>query len=203
MSKLSRITQLLFGSTAGIDQIAQFGSFASGTPAFTTDPSQNSGGVQSLPIFLEGWFGAILGGDSPAIEDMNAIQFLFSRQLAYLMQAGVAEWDNATTYYIGSRAQVNGVVYSSITNNNINHAVTDSSNWLAPTCPGVLTVNSLPFTAGMTVPANESMTWPNLEIGSGQAVVVPSNANLIGITNITVSGTGILQATGTGVIRVL
>lgn len=203
MSRLSRFTQLIFGSAAGSNQIAEYGSLAASAPATYNGSTISPAIVQTLANYLEGWFGAVIGQNSPAIEDMNALCYLYAFQLAYIFQAGIPEWDSGTTYYTGSLVQSSGVWYVSLTDTNLNHAVTDSTRWFTPTQPGVLSPNALPFASGMILPANQSMLWPNLQIGNGQTGVIPNNANLIGVTNITVSGTGILQATGSGVIRVI
>ncbi len=127
MTKLARTTQKIFGSSAGVDQISEFGSLAAGVPAFTTSPAT----IQALGNYLTGWFGAVLGGNSPAIEDMNAIHFLFAYQLAYIMQSGTPEWDTATTYYKGSLASNvgGGLVYMSLTDTNVGNAQTDATKW--------------------------------------------------------------------------
>lgn len=126
MAKLTRATQKVFGSTAGVNQIAKFGSLAAGAPAYTTDPAT----IQSLANYLSGWFGAVVGANSPAIEDMNALCFLFARQIAYVMQAGVPEYDAATTYYTGSFASDSfGSIYVSLVDDNTGNAFTDSTKW--------------------------------------------------------------------------
>lgn len=126
MSKIARITQKLFGSTATAGQIGKFGSLAAGSPLTTTDPVV----MQSLSNWLDGWFAAILGGNSPAIEDMNAVCYVFAYQLGYLLQEGVAEWDSGTTYYIGSVVNDGtGVLYVSLTNTNLNNLVSDTTKW--------------------------------------------------------------------------
>lgn len=127
MSKLTRAVMKVFGGTATVGQIKQFGSLAAAAPLSTTDPVV----IQALSEFSDGWFAAVLGGNSPAIEDMNALCFLFARQLAYLGQTGIAEWDATTTYYIGSLATAvgTGVIYVSLTNTNLNNAVTDTAHW--------------------------------------------------------------------------
>lgn len=128
MSKVARKTNLLFGSSAGINQIAQFGSLAAGSSAFTTDPAV----IQSLSNYLAGWFNAIVGPNSPAIEDMNALCYLFSYQLSYMLQTGVPEWDSGTTYYQGSFVSDTGgagLIYVSLTNANLNNAVSSATNW--------------------------------------------------------------------------
>ncbi len=127
MTKIARAPQKIFGSTAISGQLKQIGSLAAGTPLTTTNPTT----MQALSNYLGGWFDCVVGSNSPAIEDMNALCYLFAYQLAYGFQAGIAEWDAATTYYTGSFAQNgNGVSYVSVVDTNLNHAVTDRSKWL-------------------------------------------------------------------------
>lgn len=126
MAKITRAIQKIFGSTAGADEIAQFGSLAASAPAFTTSPTV----IQALSNYLDGWFGAVLGENSPAIEDMNALFYLITYQLSYLMQTGIAEWNAATTYYIGSVVNDGtGLFLISLTDGNLNNALTDTDNW--------------------------------------------------------------------------
>src|SRR4051812_38133642 len=108
MSRLTRFTQLIFGSNASSAQMAQYGSFAAGTPATYSGTTITPALVQSLGNYLSGWFSAVLGQNSPAIEDMNSLCYLFAYQLSYLMQAGVPEWDAGTTYYTGDIVQILG-----------------------------------------------------------------------------------------------
>jgi hypothetical protein len=125
MSKLTRVYQRLFGSTAPSTQIGKFGSLAAGSTATTNDPTQ----VQSLSNWLDGWFAAVLGNNSPCIEDMNAVHFVLAYQLGYIFQAGVPEWDATTIYYKGSLVNAAGLIYVSLSDSNTNHAVTDNTNW--------------------------------------------------------------------------
>lgn len=126
MAKITRKTAIQFGSSAGVNQIAQFGSLLAGSPTFSTDPAV----IQALANWTQGWFSAVENVNSPAIEDMNAFCFVLAYQMAYQMQEGIPEWDSGTTYYIGSLVNNgSGVVYLSTTNANLNHAVTDPANW--------------------------------------------------------------------------
>lgn len=130
-SKILRATQKLFASNAGPTQIGKFGSLAAGTPEYTSDPEL----IQSLSGYLDGWYGAILGGNSPAIQDVNALDFLWSRQLAYLMQQGIAEWDVETEYFENSYCTFAGVIYVSVADNNLAHSpdpATNTGAWWAP-----------------------------------------------------------------------
>lgn len=102
MSKIVRKNQKIFGINAGFDQIAQFGSLAASAPTFTTDPET----IQALSNYLVGWFNGVEATNSPAIEDMNALCYLYAYQLAYLMQQGIPEYNSATTYYMGSLINV-------------------------------------------------------------------------------------------------
>lgn len=122
----------MFASTAGTNQLAEFGSLAAGVPQRYSAATVTPALIQALSNYLAGWSSAVLGGNSPAIEDMNSICYLFSYQIAYLMQAGIAEWDSATTYYIGSLVNSGGAIYRSLTDNNLNNAVTSTTNWQLP-----------------------------------------------------------------------
>lgn len=125
MAKLSRIFQKIFGVNAGLGEIGQFGSLAEGSPTTTTDPNV----IQSLSRFQGGWNDAIIGNNSPAIEDVNALWFLAYRQLAYMFENGVSEWDDETNYFIGSIVNDTGTLYYSLVNDNLNNLVSDGTKW--------------------------------------------------------------------------
>lgn len=126
MAKITRIFQNIFASTAGAGQIGEFGSLAAGTPVTTTSAAV----AQSLNNWKGGWFDAILGGNSPAIEDMNAVHFVTTYQLAYLMQAGIAEWQTDTVYYQYSLVNYLGNVFmSKVDTNTGNTPGADATKW--------------------------------------------------------------------------
>lgn len=130
MARLARYTQTLFGNTAGANQMGQFGSFAAGTPTAYTGALITPTIIQSLSQYAAGWFSAIVGANSPAVEDWNALCYLFAYQLSYVMQAGIPEWDAGTTYFTGSVAQDgSGNAFVSLTNNNLGNVLTDATNW--------------------------------------------------------------------------
>lgn len=154
MAKLPRYTQKVFASGATSGQLKQFGSLAAGAPANAVTPAD----VQALSNYLTGWFGAVIGTNSPAIEDMNSLCYLYGYQLAYLMQQGVAEWDAGTTYYVGSVAQDGaGKIYQSLQNNNLNNVLTATSFWQqivpvnlaggAPSVTGILPIANVGISA--------------------------------------------------------
>lgn len=127
MAKITRKTAKQFGENAGAQQMIQFGSFAAGSTVYTMDPDV----IQALANYASGWYAAIVGSNSPTIQDVNSLDFLWSYQLAYIMQAGIPEWDSGTTYYDGSIVTevATGVLYRSIQDTNLNHAVSDGAWW--------------------------------------------------------------------------
>ncbi len=132
MSKITRKTAIQFGSSAGANEIAQFGSLAASAPLTYSGATADPAVIQGLANWLDGWFAGVETGNSPAIEDMNGFCYVMAYQIAYAMQTGVPEWDSATTYYIGSVVQNGtGALFISNTNANLNNAVTDPVNWTA------------------------------------------------------------------------
>lgn len=143
MAALPRVLQKLFASTAAASEIGKFGSLAAGTPETTTDPA-----AMQAANWFGGWFAAVIGNNSPAIEDWNAVCYVFAYQLAYLFEKGVPEWNAETTYYIGSIVNdALGALYVSKQDTNLNHAISDTAWWvkITPTSR-VLTATSGTYT---------------------------------------------------------
>jgi hypothetical protein len=168
MAKLSRVLQNIFGSTAGSDEIAQFGSLAAGSPEFTTDPAV----IQELSQFAAGWYAGVLGGAAPTIEDTNSLFYLITYQLAYLMQQGIAEYNGSTVYYTNSFATSGGTVYVSQTDANVGNPVTGSA-WATyiPSGFGSPTSAAVPNT---TVQRNGSAAFAASAITIGGYLLTPN-----------------------------
>ncbi len=125
MARLPRVYQKIFGIDTP-SKIGKFGSLAAGSPTTTSDPVL----IQSLSQFEDGWSAAVVGDNNPALQDMNALFFLLFRQLAYIFEAGVPEWDDETTYYTGDLVNDGaGQLYFSIQDTNLNHDVSDPAWW--------------------------------------------------------------------------
>lgn len=131
MAKLPVALQKIFaGGLPPSGNIAQPGSTASGTPVYSSDPAI----LQQLAAWANGYAAQLInapgGLSSPVMEELNAILFVLTYQIAYLKQAGIPEWDPTVTYYANSWALVAGVPYISNTDANINNnPVTDPVNW--------------------------------------------------------------------------
>lgn len=130
MSKLTRKDQKIFGETAGGESISVFGSLAANNPAYSTDPDQ----IQSAE-YSGGWESAVIGQASPAMEDRNALDYLFSRQLSYLYQTGIPAYSATDTYYKGSIVSFYSTeddalkLYYSIVDDNTGNSLEDATKW--------------------------------------------------------------------------
>ena len=110
MAKITRKNQKIFADSAAASQITVFGSIKENSPN-PPDYSKDPDLIQSNE-FMQGWTGATQDDYAPYRQDMNAIQYLVTRQLAYLFQAGIPEYDSSTQYFANcSFCQINGVVY--------------------------------------------------------------------------------------------
>lgn len=139
----------IFGlnASAGSLGIGQFGSMAGGTPAYSKDPET----IQGLSAWLSGWNAAVIGSNSPALEDFNAVPYVFSYQLAYLMQQGIAEYNADTTYYTDSICQYGGVLYISTTDSNTGNTPSGASSYWTTLIPSGGSGENLFRNAGFSV----------------------------------------------------
>lgn len=128
MTKIKRTTQKIFGGNAPADDIAIMGSFKSGTPVYTDDVEK----LQNT-AYEEGYGSAIISNVAPFMEEQNSVPYVLSKQLAYLFQEGIPEYDKDTTYYVGSICKYGGVLFTSVSDNNKGHQPDsdDGTNWTA------------------------------------------------------------------------
>jgi len=165
MAKLQRKTAKLFAedANAAIGGLAQFGSLASGTPNYSTDPDV----IQALDAYKKGWSAAVLGTKSPAMEDRNALDYLLSYQQAYIMQRGIPEYLDTETYYEGSFvSKASGALYVSKVDNNTGHDPAldpTETYWMKFPTPAEVAANYVAkagdtMTGALTVQANITST---------------------------------------------
>lgn len=137
MTDLTRKEQLIFANNSTTNQVAVFGSKAqTGTMAFSSDPDVIQDVENNGQNWRAGWNNAIINGNSPLMEDFNAISYVNSYNIAYLLQKGIAEWSANTTYYIGDVVKIindnKPILYfckvAETTGTNHN-PITDNTNW--------------------------------------------------------------------------
>jgi hypothetical protein len=126
MAKIVRKNQKIFADVTPTDKLGQFGSYAAGSPAYSNDPDT----LQALTAYGAGLSAGLVNNAPPAIEDMDGLIYLFTRQLAYLFQAGIPEYNSETTYYIGSIVSVVGQLFMSVSDDNIDNDISDGTNWV-------------------------------------------------------------------------
>lgn len=130
MPRITRKQQKVFAVDATNNGV--FGSLQAQDPVHSQDPDV----IQSRTAYSNGWNDATYSAEKlPPLEEFQALQYLFSRQLAYLMQEGISEWDTNTTYYKGSLVkaiQSDGsfILYASLIDNNQGNLVTDTTKWV-------------------------------------------------------------------------
>ena len=127
MTRLKRITNKIFGSTASPDgdatngaYIGQFGSAKLGTYNATADVEE----IQALSAWDNGWIDAVIPNQQyPTLPEMTGVGKVLSYQTGYLHQEGVSEWDAGTEYYINSIVKY----ASSTTTQNATGSIGDST----------------------------------------------------------------------------
>ena len=125
---LTRQTQKVFASNANANQLAVFGSMKTGTPVYSTSLST----LQST-AYTEGWSEALLNDKAPYMEEMNAVQYGLSYQIAYLLQEGIPTYDANTNYsdtsIVKSIESGKLYFYRSLSDNNSGHALDNTTYW--------------------------------------------------------------------------
>ena len=128
MTRIARKEQKIFAENATNNGV--FGSLQANDPTISSDPDT----IQGRPAFALGWDEATYSAEKlPPLEEFQALQYLFSRQLAYLFQEGIPEWNASTTYYKGSLVKtISGTdiaIFSSLIDSNVNNQTSDTTKW--------------------------------------------------------------------------
>lgn len=170
-TNIPRITQKIFAQNAAEDDLLQFGSVLSGNATPSTSIAETQ-----TEAYQTGWRSAVISDRNyPTLGEMNAVQQVPTQQLAYLFQKGVPEWDASTTYFANvSYCQVNGVIYKSLTDNNIgNNPTTDSgTNWIIADFSNKLTNCILSAPNGVA-----TYSGLNITVKQGLKVLIPNGRN--------------------------
>lgn len=126
MTKIQRTMQKVFAGEAGSQQITEFGTPKTDNPVYTQDLTQ----IQNTN-YMYGWGAALLPDKSPWQEDMNALFYLVTKQLAYLFQEGIPEYDPGTEYSKNSFARGVGskIIYCSLQDNNTGNPLDNPDYW--------------------------------------------------------------------------
>lgn len=179
MAKIQRVKQEIFASLAGSQQVTEFGTAKTEAPVYTKDVNliQNNN-------YLYGWSPALLPDKAPWMEDMNALLYAITRQLAYIYQEGVPEYDVNTPYSVGALAKVidnqgNVTIVKSVVEDNQGNSTTDTNYWTvfqSETSAGIAT-----YEIGLPQPTFSNTLLANEIWLEGQAVSRTTYPNLFTI----------------------
>lgn len=159
MAKLARATQKIFGDNAPNTQITAFGTAMTDSPVYTRDVNTIMNNN-----YLSGWASAILADKSPYEEDTNGVLFAITRQLAYIYNEGIPEYDANTSYPIGAivKSVSNNTIniYLSLVDNNAGYPLTNTTYWKLAPIGNVQPQldNTVKLTGNQTVAGNKTFT---------------------------------------------
>lgn len=125
---LTRAYQKIFAKNAGAQGKTVFGSTAQGNTQYTTDIS-----AMQSEAYENGFADAVVSKKAPVLQDFNTVENITTRQLAYLFQKGIPEWNSETSYFKGNivlniESDI-PVLYYSLIDNNLNNQVSDTESW--------------------------------------------------------------------------
>lgn len=192
-TKITRKTQKVFASNAGGSGVAEFGSTAAGSTVFTTDLAV----IQSAE-FEEGLASGIIAGSKrlPVYEEMNGVYYTTTKQLAYLFENGIPEWDSGTEYFATSIVRKTNTyeLYGSIGNNNIGNALPSAvsdANWTYLGVLSNLSGSYLPIAGGTVTGAINEAAYVTVASASTTDIgaAASNNVSITGTTTITGLGT--------------
>lgn len=160
MAKLTRVTGKVFGGSAPLSEIGQFGSALAGTKVNTQDVAT----IQALEAYSNGWGSAILTSRNfPPIEEVTGALKTISYQGCYLLQEGIPEYDINTEYsatsivktVVGSEL----ILYISKVDNNIGNALSNTTYWARAIFTGTGAIGAPQFTLNMNAVLPDNCIW--------------------------------------------
>ena len=215
MAGITRATAQIF-STTGLTGTGGFGAGANGTTTTEAGSSNNLANIQegTSGEWAGGWLGATLGGSKfPAVEDMNAVDNVFSTQIAYILERGIPEYDAGTTYQANDIVRGVGLttLYASV-GSNVGNPLNNPTYWTFLCDLANLATNV--FTGGTTTGSANAQTLASVSPTSG---LTPSNGQTIiftagftntgsatlAITSPSISATAIKKDSGSGLVNLV
>ena len=177
MSTLTRVTGKVFGSTAPLSEIGQFGSALAGNPVNTQDVAT----IQALNAYTQGWgSGVISSRNFPPIEEVTGVLKTISYQACYLLQEGIPTYDANTNYSNTSIVKlISGtelILYVSLVDDNLNNPLTDTTKWARVIFTGTSAIGAPQITLNFNATLPTNCIW--LE---GQQYLITDYPNLYAI----------------------
>lgn len=130
MTKYNRTTGRVFAENANPNgnnpEIGVFGSAQLGTYQGSNDIDE----ISDNEAWGTGWSAGVVSNlNYPPLPEFNGILKYITQQIAYILQAGVPEWDANTVYYNNYYCSYNGKLWRSNTDDNIGNEPEQSPSW--------------------------------------------------------------------------
>lgn len=193
MARIPRVTQSIFAGSATNNGV--FGSAQANSGPGTI--SSVLATIMGLPAWATGWVNAVIGGSKfPPLEEFQALEYVHSTQIAYILQQGIPEYDAGTNYFVDNIVCKAGTfqLYGSITNGNEGNALTDGTNWkllIDLSSPAnKLAVVSKAFTAGAYTVLAADINQINYFSATGTVNISPATVGAGNTIAIAVFGGG-------------
>ena len=152
---LSRVFQKIFGKNADATDMGVVGSKANNNPQTSKDLAT----IQSLSNWESGMRNIVSTSNAPYLQDHNSLFYVITSQLAYLFQAGIAEWEMQTEYFANkSFVSYGGKIYVAKQNSTNKQPDTESSYWEVVDKTNFLN-NGLSFESTYTYKKNDCINY--------------------------------------------
>lgn len=131
MAGLPRKAQKVFASSIpAAGNIAVFGTLKNPPKTFSGDVEA----IQANAAWLGGMQASLVGNNSPSVEDLNALFYVCSSQIAYLLSRGIPEWSLSadTVYNNQDLCRRSGILFECIVDDTSgagHDPLTDTNNW--------------------------------------------------------------------------
>jgi hypothetical protein len=208
MAKITAKTQKVFAESS--PDLGQFGSGAAGTMVTDSDPDI----IMALPAWALGLNAATISGSKLMIlEERQAIDYVMTRQIGYILQEGIPEYNGGTTYFENSIVKEAGTVklYKSLTDDNTGNALTDAAEWVE--LADLDTINRLDNWVGTVAPDadndetegySQGSKWYDTVGGEAYLCVDPSESAAIwALTTLTADDLGDAAFTSISSIKLI
>lgn len=152
---LSRVFQKIFGKNAESTDMGIVGSKANNNPQTSKDLAL----IQSLSNWESGMRNVVTTSNAPCLQDHNSLFYVITSQLAYLFQAGIAEWESQTEYFADiSYVSYGGKIYVAKQNSTNKQPDTELSYWEVVDKTNFLN-NGLSFESTYTYKKNDCVNY--------------------------------------------
>lgn len=152
---LDRKYQKVFAKNAQSTDLGVVGSKMAGNPQYSTDIET----LQSLTNWETGLRAQASNSNAPYLQDQNSIFYVITSQLAYLFQAGIAEWESQTEYFADiSYVSYGGKIYVAKQNSTNKQPDTELSYWEVVDKTNFLN-NGLSFESTYTYKKNDCVNY--------------------------------------------